>query len=139
MPLLNKVSVAIAAVLVLTACSASSDMALAERAVEKFHQQMNTQQFEAIYEEATEEFQKSDPKEQTINFLRIVTTKLGDVRSAKKAHWNVTFGFGQTGVTLVYETQFKEEVAREEFVYRVKDSEAKLLTYNVQAKALVTK
>jgi len=123
----------------LTGCSGSSDMTLAERAVERFHQQMNAQQFEAIYDEATEEFQKADSKEQTVNFLRIVNTKLGDTRSAKKVRWDVNFGPWERTVVLGYETQFKEEVAREHFLYRVKDSQARLMSYNVQAKALVTK
>jgi hypothetical protein len=98
--LLKRISTLAVAVVALTACSGSSDMALAERAVERFHQQMNAQQFEAIYDEATEEFQKADPKEQTVDFLRIVAKKLGDVRSAKKTHWNANFAFGQTDVTL---------------------------------------
>ncbi len=127
------------AVVMLTACSGSSDIALAERAVESFHQQMNAQQFEVIYDEAAEEFQKSDSKEQIVNFLRIVTTKLGDVSSAKKVSWDVNFALSQTTVALGYATQFKEEVAREQFVYRVKDSQAKLVSYSVQAKALVMK
>lgn len=102
-------------------------MELAERAVERFHEQLNAGQFEAIYDEASEEFQKSDSKEQLVSFLRIVATKLGDARSAKKVSWNVNFGFSQTTVTLGYETQFKEELAREQFLYRVKSSQAQLL------------
>lgn len=114
-------------------------MDLAERGVERFREQLNAGQFEAIYDEAAEEFQKSDSKEQIITFLRIVTTQLGDARSAKKVGWDVNFGLSQTTVALAYETEFKEEVAREQFVYQVKHSQAKLVSYNVRAKALVMK
>jgi len=139
MPLLKRISTIVVAVLALPACSGSSDIAAAERAVARFHQQLNAQQFEAIYDEAAEELQRSDSKEQIASFLRIVTKKLGDVRSARKAQWNVTTSLTRTTVALVYETQFKEEVAREHFLYRVERDQAKLVSYNVQAKALVTK
>jgi len=137
--LLKRISATVVAVLVLTVCSGSSDIEPAERAVERFHEQLNAGQFEGIYDEAAEEFQKSDSKEQVVNFLRIVTTKLGDVRSSRRVHWNVTTSFTRTSVALVYETQFKEEVAREQFLYRLEHDHAKLVSYHVQAKALVTK
>jgi hypothetical protein len=129
----------VAVALAVSACSASSDIEIAERAVEKFHERLNAHQFESIYDEAAEEFQKTDSKEQIVTFLRVVNTKLGTIRNARRVNLEVRTGLPDNTIVLGYETEFKEEIARENFVYKVKGANAQLLTYNVQARALVLK
>jgi hypothetical protein len=120
-------------------CSSGQDIAIAERAVERFHQQLSAQQIDAIYDEAAEDFQRSDGREQITSFLKIVANKLGKVQSTKKVSWGVDFHVGNTTVTLGYETEFQGGTAKETFVYRIKDGRAHLLSYNVQSNALIMK
>jgi hypothetical protein len=118
-------------------CSISPDIEAAERAVSRFHEQLNARQFEAIYDEAAEEFRKTDSKEQIVRFLQVVAIKLGPVQSKKLVKWEISPSLSGSNVVLSYETSFKEEIARENFVFKANGSRVELLTYNVQARALV--
>src|ERR1051325_4723369 len=61
----------------------------AERAVEVFHSQLNSERYSEIYAQADEEFKKSSGREELEDPVRAVRQKLGTVQAAKESSFQV--------------------------------------------------
>jgi len=120
-------------------CGVKKGKENAERAVEKFHSQLNAGQFQEIYTESDEAFRKAVTQEQALQLFDAVRRKLGTVQQAKLSGWHVNATPGGTAVTLGYEVDFSEGKGTEQFVYHVTGDKALLLNYNVNSPLLVTK
>jgi hypothetical protein len=121
------------------ACGVKKGKENAERAVEKFHSQLNAGQFQQIYAESDEAFRKVVTEEQAIQLFGAVRSKLGTVQQAKLSGWHVNATTGGTAVTLSYEVEFSEGKGTEQFVYHVSGDKALLFNYNVNSPLLITK
>jgi hypothetical protein len=122
----------------LAGCKSSQEgIAAAEAAVGRFRAQMMAAEFTRIYAESHAEFKKSISEQDLVKFLAAVSSKLGPVKSAERAQWNVNFHTAGTFVTLAYNTEFAKGAGTEQFVYQIKDGAATLLRYNINAPALV--
>ena len=119
-------------------CGVKKGKENAERAVEKFHSQLNAGQYQQIYTESDEAFRKAVTEEQAIQLFEAVRRKLGTVQQAKLTGWHVNAATGGTAVTLGYEVDFSQGKGVEQFVYRVSGGKALLFNYNVNSPLLVT-
>lgn len=134
---------ALALSLSLAACNpatVAADKAAAEGAVAKFHEQLNAQQYAAIYAEADELFRGVGTEGGFRQLFEAVRTKLGAVRSTELKSWNVRQNFGTmsgTFIELVYETRFERGVATETFNWRTGDP-PRLVGYNINSQDLLT-
>ena len=120
-------------------CGVKKGKENAERAVEKFHNQLNAGQFQQIYSESDEAFRKVVTEEQALQLFDAVRRKLGTVQQAKLTGWNVNATTGGTAVTLGYDVDFSEGKGTEQFVYNVTGDKALLFNYNVNSPLLITK
>jgi hypothetical protein len=111
---------------------------VAERAVDVFHSQLDSERYSEIYAQADEDFKKSSSQEELEKLVRAVHQKLGTVQAANQVGYLVNVG-AETFVTLTYDTTFVDGKATEQFVWRVRDDRAALYTYNVNSADLVTK
>ena len=124
-------------VLAAASCSTKEDLETAERAVEKFHQAYNAQQFDAIYGKTTDELKKNATSEDFVAMLETVQRKLGKMTETKRTNWTVNFSAGGTTVKLVYETSFEQGKGTETFTYRVSGKKALLMGYDITSKNLL--
>ena len=120
-------------------CGVKKGKENAERAVEKFHNQLNAGQFQQIYSESDEAFRKAVTEEQALQLFEAVRKKLGTVQQAKLSGWHVNATTGGTAVTLGYDVDFSEGKGTEQFVYNVTGDKALLFNYNVNSPLLITK
>ncbi|HZN06148.1 MAG TPA: DUF3887 domain-containing protein [Pyrinomonadaceae bacterium] len=120
-------------------CGVKKGKENAERAVEKFHSQLNAGQFQQIYSESDEAFRKAVTEEQALQLFDAVHRKLGTVQQAKLTGWHVNATTGGTAVTLGYDVDFSEGKGTEQFVYHVSGDKALLFNYNVNSPLLITK
>lgn len=120
-------------------CGMKKGKDTAERAVEKFHTQLNAGQFRQIYAEADEGFKKGATEADATALFDAVRRKLGQVQQATPTGWHVNANTGGTFVTLGYDVQFSEGKGVEQFVYRVSGDKAMLFNYNVNSPVLITK
>ena len=120
-------------------CGVKKGKENAERAVEKFHSQLNAGQFQQIYSESDEAFRKAVTEEQALQLFDAVRRKLGTVQHAKLTGWHVNATTGGTAVTLGYDVDFSEGKGTEQFVYHVSGDKALLFNYNVNSPLLITK
>jgi hypothetical protein len=111
---------------------------IAERAVEVFHSQLDSERYSEMYAQADEDFKKSSSQEDLEKLLRAVHQKLGKVQAANQIGYLVNVG-SETFVTLTYDTTFVDGKATEQFVWRVRHDRAALYNYNINSADLVTR
>jgi hypothetical protein len=111
----------------------------AQRAVDKFHNQLNAGQFHEIYVESDEGFRKAATEQDVVALFDAVRRKLGTIKEAKQTGWHVNRATGGTVITVGYDVQFSEGKAVEQFVFRFSGDKATLFNYNINSPLLVTK
>jgi hypothetical protein len=122
----------------LAGCSAGADVSLAEAEVPKFHQMLDSGQSSQIYSTSSEDLKGVATQSDFRALLDAVHRKLGPTRSSEKRSWNINFHTSGEFVTLVYETQYAQGNATEQFVYRIQANQALLAGYHVNSNALIT-
>jgi hypothetical protein len=113
---------------------------LANEAVQHFHQELNSGQYEQIYSEADQGFAQPDKHDELVTFLQAVHTKLGDVRTENllSIHVGVSTG-GGAFITTQYNTAFARGTGVETFIWVKTHGSLRLYGYNIQSNALVVK
>jgi hypothetical protein len=129
---------ALAAVMLLAACSSGQDINLAEAGVAHFREQMTAQQFDQIYSEAADDLKKTTTQEAMTRLLGAVEHKLGAVKSASRNAWSVNFNASGTSVTLKYKTAFEHGSGEETFAFRISGGKALLAGYHINSNELIT-
>ena len=124
-------------VFLLTGCNPVKSTAEADKAAAEFHKLFDAEDFEQIFDAAHSDFQASQPKEDTINFLRSVREKLGSVKSTNRTGWQANSMNLKTNVVLTFETEFENGQGVETFTYRIADGDAILLGWHVNSNALI--
>ena len=115
-------------------CSTTTNRDIAEKAVETFHAQFNSQLFESIELTAAPEFKAIGGSGK--GYLEKVHELLGKVTSSRQAVGSVQNMAGEAQINLTYLTDFANTQAPETFVFRVKDKRARLVFYEVGFKDL---
>jgi hypothetical protein len=110
---------------------------LSNVAVQQFHAQLNEEQYQQIFADADDAFQRSANKEETINFLQSVHRKLGKAELASLTNITVQATAGRTYVIAAYTTKFERGEAAEKFTWTKTEGQLKLHGYNVQSKVFI--
>ena len=118
-------------------CSFTKGKEQAERAVEKFHQQLNAGQLHEIYQQGDDKFKESVTEADFTQVLEAVRRKLGTFQKATFAGGNVNSGTMGTVATLAYEVEYNEGKGTEQFSFLVSGEEAKLLRYDINSPAFI--
>ena len=119
----------------LASCSTVTNRDIAEKAVETFHTQFNSELFETIELTAAPEFKNIGGSGK--RYLEKVHEIMGRVTSSRQAIGSVQNMAGEAQINLTYLTEFANSAASETFVFRVKDKRAKLVFYEVGEKDLM--
>lgn len=125
--------------LMAAACSVSENTQLAEREVDRFHQQLTAGSVEELYAGSAEDFRKSGKKEEIIGFLDAVHRKLGPLKTTQMKSWKVNYHTSGRFVTLVYDSEYTGGTASEQFTFRIQGDRALLAGYHINSTALVVK
>jgi hypothetical protein len=120
-------------------CSLTKGKEFGERAVAKFHDQFNSEQYHEIYVQSDEGFRKAASEADALALFEAVHRKLGMVKNSTQTGWHVNATPMGTMVNLVYDVEFSEGKGSEQFVFRVNGDEALLYNYNVNSPLLITK
>jgi Protein of unknown function (DUF4019) len=120
-------------------CSFGKHKEAAEKAVVKFHQQLNAGQYREIYVQCGQKFRDSTSEADAVALFEAIRRKLGSVVNTKQLGWNVNTTPGGTFVRMGYETDFSEGKGQEDFVFEMNKGQALLVSYNVNSPLLITK
>ncbi len=134
-------ALALVAMIVVSACGGFAAKGTAEDAVARFHQQLDGERWDEMWEEADDLFKGSTTRAKFTELFAAIHRKLGNVTSSKQTGF---FGRDQVGtnagsyVEMTYETEFAEGRATEKFNWRVYGQRVRLVGYNVNSSALIT-
>jgi len=106
---------------------------IASAAVDHFHQELNNSDYDAIYEEASDEFRRSGNRSDIVKFLQMVHEKMGTSGNRKVAGFHVNWSNGRVTVNQVFNSEFALGQGQESFVWIVKQSQAKLYSYRIDS------
>ena len=120
-------------------CSITKHKENAERAVAKFHQQLNAEQYAEIYKESDKLFKENVSEADGTALFGAVHAKLGSVKNANLQGWNVNATSNGTIVRLQYDVDFSEGKGTEQFGYLINGNEALLVRYDINSPLLITK
>jgi Protein of unknown function (DUF4019) len=137
----NVLAMLCASCILLSSCSGSvKALEIAKQNVDKFHSQLDTEQYAVIYAAADDKFHQATSESEFTKILQAIHRKLGTVQKSDLGNMNISWytGQGET-VTLVYNTTFAQGTGTEQFVWHVKDSNASLYGYHINSTDLITK
>lgn len=122
-----------------SSCSLTKGKETAEAAAAQFHNQYNAGLYREIYGGADDEFKKFTGEEEFVQMLEALRRKLGTVKRAELAGWNVNTTTAGTTVTLGYNVEFSEGNGTERFVFHLGGDKTRLYSYNVNSPLLITR
>jgi|HubBroStandDraft_5_1064220.scaffolds.fasta_scaffold60930_3 hypothetical protein len=110
---------------------------LANTAVRHFHQQLNTEEYDGIYNEADGGFKTGQNHDELIEFLHAVHKKLGNAGDEKQVNIRADTNTHGTFITTWYSTAFVRGTATEVFTWVKSNGSLKLYAYHIQSNALI--
>jgi predicted Zn-dependent protease len=103
-----------------------------DAATNRFHEQFNSGQFDAIYADAGSDFQKTGTSQQVEASLERYRAQLGPFRRvARSGTWTLNWTPTGSFVTMTDESTFAHGSAQEAFVWRVDRTSCRLVKYTV--------
>jgi hypothetical protein len=129
------------ACIVLSSCGAATKhIELAKQSVERFHSQLDSEQYSAIYDAADAKFHSAVTEADFAKLLEAIHRKLGKVRDSNLKGENISWYTGQGAtVRLTYDTDFASGTGTEEFVWHIGGDHPTLYRYNINSNDLITK
>jgi hypothetical protein len=123
------------ALAVLWSCgrSAYRNYRIAGEAVDHFHDQLNRQDYDGIYAEASDEFRTFGTRTQDSQFFASVHEKLGVSGDKAPRGFHVNWRNGRTWIDEVYQTQFSMGSGQESFIWIVDQGRARLYGYHINS------
>ena len=130
------VSMAVVLAVVCTACTARESMDRATKAVADFRTSYFEGKFDEMYARAAPEFRQQTTIGDWQKLMRIMRSRLGQVRSQSDPAWNVNATTAGTFVTQLYQTEFEKGKATEQFIWKLDGKSAALVAYRINSLAL---
>lgn len=131
---MNKLPLTVAAV-VMSSCSGGENLASADKAVDRFHQQLNANQFEIIYTQSSPALKSATSKDDMVKLLAAVRSKLGPYKSGTRNSWRVNYGSNANTVVL-FDSTYEKGKAQETFTFE-NEAKAPLIGYNINSPILI--
>jgi hypothetical protein len=133
------VSVCLWASLSVVACGAQKDLAAADTAAARFHQQLDSQDYVTIYVQADQKLRDATKQDDFVALMTAVHKKLGTVGNAARKTFFVNYNTSGSQIRVNYATKYGQGNAEEEFVWSKKGDNLVLLGYHINSNALIVK
>ena len=117
--------------------SFTESKAAAEKAVEKFHAQLNAEKYDEIFDQSSGEFKDSVKKEDAVKLFSAVRNKLGVAGKSAEGGWHVNTTPTGAMVRISYQTEFTNETATETFTFLLNGDVAELAGYHINSMKVV--
>ncbi len=119
--------------LLLASCGFRRSRILAEQGVKEFHDLMDREQYEAIYNASDDSLKKTMSLSDFVAYLRDIHSRLGNAKRSSVTGFSVNSSPGQGAqVALAMETEFDRGTAQERFLWRVTGGRTVLLDYRAE-------
>jgi len=112
---------------------------LSDDAVRHFHSQLDSEAYGDIVRDSDEAFQNSGNRDEIIKFLAGVHSKLGPSRGFTRTNIFVNASTNGTFIRVTYQSTFDQGNAMEAFTWKKAGASLKLVRYDVNSNAFVTR
>jgi hypothetical protein len=112
---------------------------LSDDAVRQFHSQLDSEAYDDIVSNSDEAFQNSVNHDELTKFLSGVHSKLGSSRGFTRTNVFVNATTNGTFIKVTYQSTFDQGNATEAFTWKRVDGGLKLVRYDVNSNAFVTR
>jgi hypothetical protein len=131
-----RILVFILAAVTLKGCAMAEDFGDAEQSVAVFHDRLNREVYEEIWELTAPAFREAEVRDDARALFSAMHSRLGAALASEKidASFYASSNEGAT-VTLVYRTTFERGSATETFVFMVDSGKPLLWNYNISSDA----
>lgn len=123
----------------LASCNVAERAGEATAAVRQFHERLNSEQYSSIYADADDTFRAKNSEQDFTALLAAVHRKLGVIKQTSSRGFTVNVNGKGTFFNLSYQTTFSDGTATEAFAWRAADGACKLVSYNINSNALITR
>jgi len=113
--------------------STYQDYQIASAAADHFHQQLNTGDYDHIYESATDEFRRWGKREDLNRFFDNIRQKMGNAGTPSSLGFHVNWRNGVLWVDQTFNTKFEKGQAQEYFVWKIQQDQPRLYEYRIDA------
>ena len=137
MPKWRKTIAGAAIAALLASCGVSESLDNAEAEVDAFHAELDSGQFDAIWDQASTELTGTAKKEQFETLLAAIHRKLGNVKSSERTEWKAEANLDGKFVFVRMQTSFEKGSGTEQFVFRNKDERLSLAGYHIESTDLM--
>jgi hypothetical protein len=110
-------------------CVASRHEAISLRAIQRFHEQFNNSQFAEIYDGADEKTKEKISKGDFVEDMKAMRRGQGAVLQSEEMAIDYNYVEGISLVKIAVRVSFEKGVAREKFIYYMRDNRAQLASY----------
>ena len=112
---------------------------LSDDAVRHFHSRLDSEAYGEIVRDSDTAFQNSENRDDIIKFLTGVHSKLGPSRGFTRTNIFVNAGTNGTFIRVTYQSTFEQGNAMEAFTWKESSVGLKLVRYDVNSNAFVTR
>ncbi|MGA6983748.1 MAG: hypothetical protein WBZ11_19495 [Candidatus Sulfotelmatobacter sp.] len=117
----------------------SAGARLSDDAVRQFHSQLDSQAYDDIVSDSDEAFQNSATHDELTKFLGGVHSKLGSSHGFTRTNLFVNATTNGTFIKVTYQSTFDQGNATEAFTWKKADGGLKLVRYDVNSNAFITR
>ena len=117
-----------------TACSGTASVKEAEAKVAIFHQNLDSEKYEAIWNDSSEEITGTEGKEKLVGLLGAIHARFGKVKATKQTGWKVNVNNGVHSTEVTMTTTYEKGSLEEHFVFKGTDNGLKLAGYQFDQK-----
>jgi hypothetical protein len=117
----------------------SAGARLSDDAVRHFHSQLDSEAYGDIVRDSDEAFQNFENRDEIIKFLAGVHSKLGPSRGFTRTNIFVNASTNGTFIKVTYQSTFDQGNAVEAFTWKKAGAGLKLVRYDVNSNAFVTR
>ncbi len=112
---------------------------LSDEAVSHFHSQLDSEAYSDIVRDSDEAFQNSENRDELVKFLAGVHSKLGPSRGFNRTNILVNANTNGTFIKVTYQSTFDQGNAVEAFTWKKAGTGLKLVRYDVNSNAFLTR
>ena len=131
-----RISLVALGIIALSACSGGEDLASADKAVDRFHEQLNTGQYQTIYKQSAPDMKSANNEQELVKLLSAIHVKLGQYKSGTRNSWRVNYGTSANTVIL-FDSIYEKGKAQETFTF-FNGADSPLIGYNINSPTLIT-
>ena len=123
------------ALVFVAACNPMAQIGSADTEIDEFHQRFNAEDFDAIWNDASQDFKEATPRAEFERFMNQMRASVGTIDDKSRTGFNVNTNNGVTSTSINLETTYENGEGTETFIFVGPPEDLQLLNWNIDTNA----